>query len=339
MSVPRMSIVIPVFNGRDYIVETLRSLDQQTVTDFEIVVVDDGSTDGVGDVVREFAASRDNAQPEIRLLRQDNAGVSSARNHGIREARAELIGFVDADDLWAPEKAALHIALMAEQPQLDLTYSGFDFINGDGGDEFDGIIPPAGILPLEKLMLRNLIHTGTVVARRAAILQCDGFDTQLKAFEDFDLWLKIAALRPDNVFGIARALACYRRHGDQATGSWRNMRSGWETVAARLEREHPAIWAKTCGAAWICNTEYCASLAHRAGEIADMRTLIKHMWRKGGWENLRHKNALFMTGVWLTTYLPQRAQELFVEGYFKLRQGLYLLRPASKTRAAKGSGR
>lgn len=333
---PSLSVIIPAYNGRDYILETLRSLTGQTRRDFEIIVIDDGSSDDTAQIVTAFITAHGAAEPEIRLLQQANAGVSAARNRGIAEARAPLVGFVDADDLWASEKVALHLDLMAQRPDIDMSYSGFDFIDGDSQDQFDGICPPEGVLGLEQLMVRNLIHTGTVVARRDVVQQCGGFDTQLSTFEDFDLWLKIAAIRPANIYGMARSLACYRRHGNQATGNWRKMQQGWAMVAQRLARDHPAQWGRAGLDAWICNTEYCASLAYNAGDVADMRRLMGEVWAKGLWRVMRHKNALFMSGVCAATFLPRVVQIWLGKGYLALRKAIYALRPASRSREMQG---
>lgn len=111
MSTVTVSCVIPVFNGQQYIGETIESVLQQSVPIDDVVVVDDGSTDGTAKIVRSFGN-------RVRLLAQLNAGPAAARNHGVRQATGEFLTFQDADDLWSPEKNALQLRAFAGDPAL-----------------------------------------------------------------------------------------------------------------------------------------------------------------------------------------------------------------------------
>ena len=320
MQPPILSVVIPLYNGAAFIEATLRSLAEQTRRDFEVIVVDDGSTDGGGAAVTAFAEGLGADGPAVVLIRQDNAGVSATRNRGMAAASADLIGFLDADDLWAPDKVACHVALLAARPDIDLSFSGFDYIDTAGRNLFEGVTPREGVLPFEQLMIKNYIHNSTVVARRSALAACGGFDVSLSNYEDYDLWLKVAALRPANVYAFRRSLAFYRRHGAQATRDWRKMREGWGRVSARLAAEHREAWAKVEPRSWVCHAEYCASLAYNAGEIAEMRRLMAELWERAGLRVLRQKDALVMTGVWLVTYLPRPLQIVVGRAVYLLRK-------------------
>ena len=123
---PALSVVIPVYNGAAFLPACLASLAAQTRHDFEIVLVDDGSTDGSAAIAQAFA--RQDGAPPLRLIRQDNSGVSAARNRGIAEARAPLIGFLDSDDTWEPQKVARQLAVMEREPGVVLSYTGFGII-------------------------------------------------------------------------------------------------------------------------------------------------------------------------------------------------------------------
>lgn len=111
MSKPTVSCIIPVYNGQQYIRETIESVLQQTVPVDDIIVVDDGSTDDTAAIVRSFGAS-------VRLVQQGNAGPAAARNNGIREARSEFLTFQDADDLWEPHKNERQLSAFAADPAL-----------------------------------------------------------------------------------------------------------------------------------------------------------------------------------------------------------------------------
>src|SRR5262245_57747116 len=106
---PSVSVIIPTYNRRDFIREALASVLAQTCQDFELIVVDDGSTDGTEEIVREF--------PGARYVFQENQGVSAARNVGAALSQGELIAFLDSDDFWQPEKLAAQAAFFAAQPE------------------------------------------------------------------------------------------------------------------------------------------------------------------------------------------------------------------------------
>jgi len=150
-SPPRISCIVPVYNGEKYLVEALESIFRQTLAAFEVIVVDDGSTDSTPSV-----ASRD---PRVKYLRQANAGPSAARNHGIRESRGELLAFLDADDLWHPEKLERQAASFAARPELDISLThARNFWAPEVRDEeerFGGA--RVGVLPAQSMMARRRV--------------------------------------------------------------------------------------------------------------------------------------------------------------------------------------
>lgn len=308
---PVLSVVIPVYNGERHLPVCLESLWAQSRSDFEIVLVDDGSTDGSGAIADRFAARADG--PELRIVRQPNAGVSAARNRGMREARADLVGFLDCDDLWYREKVALQVEAMATNPDIDLCFTGFRIVDDAGHDLLERSVPSAGPMPIAKLMPRNTIHTSTVVARRAALLATGGFDEALATFEDFDLWLRVGALRDPGILALPDCLCDYRRHATQTTKDWHGMHKGWQQVAHRIERDHPELWEPVRAKAWSHNLEYCASLAYNAGDIPQMRELMREALGHATGAILRRPDGVIMTGVMVCSYLPRPVQ--LVIGY------------------------
>lgn len=315
---PCLSVIIPAFNAEKYIKTALLSLRAQTRTDFEVIVVDDGSIDGTCDLVTDFNGAGQG--PNIRLIRQTNEGASSARNHGIREARSDLVGFLDADDLWHPDKVAEHVHLMSRHPEIDLSYSGFCFVDSQGNDLSERYSPANGILSFTALIERNTIHTSTVVARRAAILSAGSFDTTMNTYEDYDLWIKIASQRPSNIFGISRCLADYRRHADQTTRDWRSMHEGWRQIASKLQNSRPVEWQNVERRAWAYQLEYCAALAYNAGSIKEMRQLMRRAWKLDALALIRRKDPLIMTAIAVISYLPRPLQIPFGWVFLRMRK-------------------
>ena len=125
---PKVSVIVPAYNVSKYIPEALASLEKQTFSDFEVLVVDDGSTDDTVAVVQKFC-QRDN---RFSLLQKPNGGLSSARNYGIRHAKGEYIALLDGDDIYHRDKIATHVARLYEKPDVGVVYSASRTIREDG---------------------------------------------------------------------------------------------------------------------------------------------------------------------------------------------------------------
>ena len=191
---PAFSVVIPLYNKAAYVERCLRSVRAQTLTDYEVIVVDDGSTDGGSEVARRFL------RPGDRLVCQDNAGVSAARNKGIREARADLVAFLDADDEWLPHFLATIGDLRESWPEAALYSTAFDQVYGDRRRAAP--IPKLCASQVERYdaaalvdhWLRGLypIWSSATVAVKGAIVDVGGFPVGLHSSEDLDTWFRIA---------------------------------------------------------------------------------------------------------------------------------------------------
>ncbi len=189
-----ISVVIPLYNKEKQIAYTLQSVFEQTFQDFEIVVVDDGSTDNSVEEVEKFDGSR------IRLIHQTNAGVSAARNRGIEEARGELIAFLDADDEWMPEYLATQYGLYQKYPECSVYACNYEFRDSEGK------VTPTIIRKLpfegEDGVLSNYFEvascshpplwTSAVVIKKSAIQAIGGFPIGIKSGEDLLTWARLA---------------------------------------------------------------------------------------------------------------------------------------------------
>ena len=189
-----ISVVIPLYNKEKQIAYTLQSVFEQTFQDFEIVVVDDGSTDNSVEEVEKFDDSR------IRLIHQTNAGVSAARNRGIEEARGELIAFLDADDEWMPEYLATQSGLYQKYPECNVYACNYEFRDSEGKVTSTIIrkLPFEG----EDGILSNYFEvascshpplwTSAVVIKKSAIQAIGGFPLGIKSGEDLLTWARLA---------------------------------------------------------------------------------------------------------------------------------------------------
>jgi len=209
---PRVSVIIPAFQAASYIKDTLTSVQNQTLSDIEIIVVDDGSTDETGAIVAQLAST----DPRVRLISQVNAGVAAARNTGIEAASAQFVAPLDADDLWKPEKLELQLAAIQDPTaEYVLAYSWHVAI-----DEHDRIVGPFDFRPaatgevLAEFALQNLVGASSPLLRRSVVESIGGYDPSLRSrggqgSEDWKLFVQMAAAGP--VAMVPRFLMGYRR--------------------------------------------------------------------------------------------------------------------------------
>lgn len=199
---PRVSVILPVFNAVRTVAEAIESIDSQTFRDFEIVAVDDGSRDDSLQALALYAG-------RVRILRQENRGPSAARNHGVRESSGELLAFLDADDRWRPEMLATTVAVLDANLAAVMAYCDVAVIDSEGRPLMTGLASDPGS-PSVADMLDRLwpIMPSGVLIRRSALAAAGGWPERLTSFEDVYLWL---ALREQGEFvHINEALAEWR---------------------------------------------------------------------------------------------------------------------------------
>lgn len=211
----RFSVIIPLYNKAPYITKALESVASQTWRDFEIVVVDDGSTDGSADIAKKVLAG---SGCEYHLLRQPNAGVSTARNNGVAASGGEYICFLDADDWWAPTFLERMDSLIGEYPDAGIYGSNYYYVK-NGRQRICVPNAETGYINYCRVYAETLampLTSISVCMPRCIFDEFSGFRPQLKLGEDFDLWIKIV-LRHKVAF-LNEALAYYNQ---DANPQWR----------------------------------------------------------------------------------------------------------------------
>lgn len=219
---PSLSVVIPCYNAERWIDATLRSVLQQGWPGpLEVLVVDDGSSDQSMACVQRWPAP-------VHLLTQPNAGVAAARNRGITAAQGDWVAFVDADDIWLPDKLQAQWAMLAQQPEARMAYSAWHVWHCLEPDPSPALVaelqaaatdaarwagPSGWIYP--ELLLDAEVWTSTVIARRDLLGELGGFDMTLRIGEDLDLWLRASRITP--ILRVAAPLALYRMHPTSIT--------------------------------------------------------------------------------------------------------------------------
>ncbi len=245
---PKVSVIIPAYNTAAYIGEALDSVFAQTFTDYEVVVVNDGSPD-TEELERVLAPYGE----RIRYLRQANGGVASARNAGIRLARGKYLAMLDSDDIWLPPYLAWQIMAMEAVSRVAASYSNA-IIFGDSpfdGRDYMSLYPSEGEVTFERLVEQRCNVLGTSFVRRDAVMAVGLYDETLSTAEDFDLWLR---LTHDGwrIIYIREPLWFYRKRAGCLTGNpitgWRNYRRVLEKAQRTLELlpEDRAVVERRC---------------------------------------------------------------------------------------------
>lgn len=208
-----VSIIIPTYNRSKLIIRTIESVLAQTFSDFEIIVVDDGSTDNTRGILKEHIDSG-----KIKYIYQNNAGPARARNNGIRNARGEILAFLDSDDEWTQDKLEKLMGLFKEKGQDILVYSDIEYVdvNGDKkGNLFSKTKPHEGKVA-KKMLADNFVATSSVAVAKSLIEKAGGFpEFKLPIGEDYYLWLKIAGFA--DFYFVNEPLVKYRVHSGQIT--------------------------------------------------------------------------------------------------------------------------
>jgi Glycosyl transferase family 2 len=208
-SAPRLSIVIPAYNVAAFIVDAVQSALDQTFRDLEVIVVNDGSTDETAAKLARLAELR--CDPRLKIVYQENAGLSAARNTGIAHSRGHYIGFLDGDDVWREDKAAAHVALMDSDPTIGISFSASELLEEDGTrthrtQRADTLRPS-----LHEMILRNHVGNGsTPVVLRSCFEACGTFREDLRSCEDYEMWCRILWKTDTIAVGLPDALTYYR---------------------------------------------------------------------------------------------------------------------------------
>jgi glycosyltransferase involved in cell wall biosynthesis len=289
MRIPAVSVVIPAFNAAEHLPDALRSIRNQTMTDVEVIVVDDGSTDDTVGAARQFSD-----QLQLTILQQNNAGPAAARNNGIRHARGRYCAFLDSDDVMLPERLAKQSSLLDRESDLGLVHT--DLMTFDDG----GIIHhtrlafsnPCGGMVLDRLLLDNFITTSTVMAPKATLLEVGLFGEARRVSEDFELWLKIAARW--KVAFIEQPLVRYRRRANSLSADKLfTARCALDVVEA-FWREHPQHRATAPGVYRDSVAQHLATVGsaalhqgHRGRALNYLaRSLRLDPWKRQSWKSL-----------------------------------------------------
>jgi glycosyltransferase involved in cell wall biosynthesis len=229
---PAVSVIVPTFQRRASVLEALATVLAQSHQDLEVIVIDDGSSDGTSAAV----ASLD---PRVHLIEQDNAGPAAARNAGLARARGDVVAFLDSDDRWAADHVEETLALLDAHPTAVLAANQVSGLGSNGLERRTGLLDAA-----PDVLLGGYLYVSATVVRRSALVAIGGFDEALWVSEDTDLWCRLSLEGP---FAL----------GDRAT-----VRAGRLADSVRergrLEGQYPAARSRLC-AHFVARVEETAS--------------------------------------------------------------------------------
>ncbi len=262
------SIIVPAFNVQSTLNATLTALLDQTYADYEIIIVDDGSTDTTARLA-DAAARHD----RVRVIHQANRGLAGARNSGIAAARGEVIGFCDADDLWMPEKLARHVAHLDANPAVGISYSGSALIDDAG--RLTGLSQRPRLQEVDQstIFKRNPIGNGSALVVRRAVLDEIAyqprrsptrlwyFDETFRQSEDIECWLRIALTTDWGFEGIEGLLTHYRVSAGGLSAATDRQLAAWERMVTKLTPLNPAFFAVNTPAARAYQLRYLSRRA------------------------------------------------------------------------------
>jgi glycosyltransferase involved in cell wall biosynthesis len=209
---PKVSVILPCYNGARWISQAIESILAQTYKDFELIIIDDGSTDNSREIISSYLYDE-----RVRYIYQEHKGFSAALNRGIRESRGEFIGFLGQDDLYMPNKLQIQVKYFNVHKDVNLVHSNYCFIDSSGR-----IIGVSNIkIPkfssrrklIEYIFINNFIGFETVLVKRRCFDEVGLFDERMAGFSDHDMWLRIAG--EFNIAYINSVLVKKREHGLQ----------------------------------------------------------------------------------------------------------------------------
>jgi glycosyltransferase involved in cell wall biosynthesis len=237
MTPPAVSVVMPVHNGAGFLTAAIDSILAQSFTDFEFIIVDDGSDDATPEILARFAAS----DSRIHVTRQHRAGVANALNRGLAASSGSFIARIDADDIARPSRLARQLELLQAQPNVAVLGTAYELIDLQGATHGIRQMPTSAAEIHAGLLHGNYIAHPTVMMRRDAVVAAGGYRPAFVSCEDYDLWLRLS--ESHELLNLDAPLLLYRMHPGQ---------SAWRDADQRILAEVGAVacaWRRRAGAA------------------------------------------------------------------------------------------
>jgi glycosyltransferase involved in cell wall biosynthesis len=235
---PLVSVIVPTYNCAAFLADTLDSVLGQDYAPLEVIVVDDGSTDGTRDVLARYAG-------RIRIFEQSNSGPAAARNLAVSKSKGVYLAFLDGDDLWLPGKLSYQMAYFASHPDVHVVYGEWLVWRPDEHGRYAPIVMPPPDRHIEvddensgwaytKLITGEcILHIIATVIHRSVFDRVGGFDESLRTGSDYDFWVRIS--RYYRVTKLRQVVAVYRHHASSVTYTLRTENNGYRLIRRAIE--------------------------------------------------------------------------------------------------------
>ena len=266
----KVSVIIPVYNAEKYVAGTINSVLSQTYREIEILIIDDGSPDGSIEICQNFKDSR------IKIIRQENRGLSGARNTGIRHAQGDYLAFLDADDMWLPEKLEKHVLHLDNSSEVGISFSRSAFINEAGQYLNTYQMSKLNNIQPSELLYSSPLGNGSSGVFRKEVFQeisfiddssgkkeTSYFDTNFVMYEDLECWLRIAITTSWQFSGIPEPLTLYRVNPQGLSANFVKAIDYWEKLDEKVKLYAPELIDKWKQLAMAYRMRYLAREAVR----------------------------------------------------------------------------
>jgi len=311
-----ISVIVPAYNVAPYISETLDSVLRQDKAAFELILIDDGSTDDTLAIMRDYQKRFACLDRRCLVVTQNRGGAGAARNEGMRLASGQYFCFLDADDILYPDALSLLAAQLRDETGCDLVFPLCRHIDRNGMPT--GVVSKADgtRYSAEDLLANNPIHSGSGVVLQANRAREVGlFDTTLPACIDVDYWVRICEGRGSSIRAVDRILVDYRARPGQLTGNWRRMRNGRERVIENARSRGICGDRAFTKSARARSRLLWATAAYKTKDYSSARRLMLECWLQDPMFAVKDWHARVRTAAVLTTILPRKLHRL-IETWF-----------------------
>ena len=268
-----VSVIIPAYNGDRYIGEAIEGVLAQTYDDYEIIVVDDGSTDNTSQVIKQYG-------DRIKYFNQANQGVAASRNFGLKVSQGKYIAFLDQDDIFLPHKLATQVALLERDGDLGMINSGWEIVD-EGGQVQSAVQPWQQIPDLNQanLIIWKPVFLGAMLFRRSWLERSPGFDTSLSQTPDVDLVLQLAAMGCTAAW-VEQTTVKYRQHADNASNDTLLQVQELEQIVTRFfsQSELSAEVKNLASKSRYQTLIWSAWRLHQTGRLTEMKDYLYQSW-------------------------------------------------------------
>lgn len=281
---PKLSVVMPIYGVEKFVAAAVESVLAQTYEDFEFIIVDDVSPDRSLEICKAYTDSRINI-----ISHDENRGLAGARNTGIRAAAGDYVALLDSDDMWEPEKLALHVEHLENNPSVGVSFSRSAFMNEEGERLNTYQMPKLTDITPAHLLCRNPIGNGSAPVIRKEVFNDIGFtenlygsdeifyfDDRFRQSEDIECWIRIASLTNWKIEGLTQALTLYRLNSGSLSANIPKQLATWESVIDKAREHSPELIEAEGGLARAFQLRY---LARQAIRLQDGPMAMSLCWK------------------------------------------------------------